>query len=55
MTVSSKMQEFLEEKTVEDSIKNYLAYIMGTFCPDDDSLNSIVTDILLIVRKKLVI
>jgi hypothetical protein len=49
------MQEFLEEKTVEDSLKNYLAYVMGTFCPGDGSLNNIVSDILVIVRKKLVI
>lgn len=41
-----------QESTEIGKIKAYLAFCMGTFCPDEDSLTNMANGILYIVGKK---
>lgn len=47
----SVMEGIMAQKTVRKRLEHYLAYILGTYCPDEDSLNNIITDILYIVNE----
>lgn len=48
----SWIDEKFKEETKEERLKSYLAYCMGTFCPDEDSLNNMVSGILYILKIK---
>jgi hypothetical protein len=48
----SWIDEKFKEENKEERLKNYLAYCMGTFCPDEGSLNNMVGGILYILGLK---
>ncbi len=48
----SWIDEKIKGTTKEERLKEYLAYTMGTYCPDEEGLNNMVDSILYIVGLK---